>query len=250
MKTDAVLTETVLTPESVQTVLAVGAHPDDLEILCAGTLAKYVKAGVKVVMAIATDGSAGHMVIPASELKEIRHLEAKNSAAIIGAELHWLGYTDELIFEDISTRLRFVDLIRQAKPDVILTHAPNDYHPDHRVVSRLVFDASFLSSLPHIQTEYAAHPGVQSLYYFDVLSGLNFIPSEFVDISDTFVIKKQMLESHVSQLKWLKDHDGINALDFIEIMSRSRGLQCGVALAEGFRPEQGWGRMRPYRVLP
>ena len=201
-------------------------------------------------MAIATDGSAGHMLIPPQDLKEIRHREAEASAEILGVELHWMGYTDELIFEDLPTRLSFVDLVRAAKPDLILTHDPMDYHPDHRVVSRLIFDASFLSGLPNIKTQLPAHPGVQPLYYFDVLGGHSFIPSEFVDVSDTFEIKRRMLSCHKSQLTWMKDHDGINAVDFIEIMARSRGLQCGVGLAEGFRPESGWGRMRPYRLLP
>lgn len=236
--------------KAIRRVLAVGAHPDDLEILAGGTLAKFAGQGVQMCMAIATDGCAGHMVIPADELVEIRQAEARLSAEIIGAEFYWLGYSDELIFEDISTRLRFVDLIRQARPDLILTHDPQDYHPDHRAVSRLVFDASFLAGLPNIKTGQPVHPGVQPLYYFDVLSGLNFLPTEFVDIGETFEIKRRMLGCHESQLKWLKDHDGINALDFIDIMAHSRGLQCGVTLAEGFRCEPSWGRMRPYRILP
>jgi N-acetylglucosamine malate deacetylase 1 len=236
--------------KTIRRVLAVGAHPDDLEILAGGTLAKFTGQGVQVSMAIATDGGAGHMVIPPEELVEIRQAEARRSAEVIGAELYWLGYSDELISEDIATRLRFVDLIRQARPDLILSHDPQDYHPDHRVVSRLVFDASFLSGLPNIKTEHAVHPGVQPLYYFDVLSGLNFLPTEFVDIGETFETKRRMLDCHESQLKWLKDHDGINALDFIDIMAHSRGLQCGVTLAEGFRCEPSWGRMRPYRLLP
>ena len=235
---------------AVKRVLAVGAHPDDLEILCGGTLAKFAAQGVQVEMAIATDGSAGHMVIPPGELAAIRHQEALNAAAVIGAELHWLGYIDELLFEDIPTRLRFVDLVREARPDLILTHDPDDYHPDHRVVSRLVFDASFISGLPNVKTSLPAHPGVQPLYYFDVLTGVNFTPSEFVDITETQAIKRQMLECHESQLRWLQDHHSVNGLDFIDVMGRSRGMQCGVTFAEGFRPLLGWGRLRPYRLLP
>lgn len=236
--------------KSVARVLAVGAHPDDLEILCGGTLAKFAQQGTQVVMAIATDGSAGHMVIPPDELAGIRRGEAEKSASLIGAEFHWLGYTDELIFEDRQTRLRFADLIREARPDLILTHDPQDYHPDHRTVSQLMFAASFLSGLPNIKSELPPHFGVQPLVYFDVLSGIPFTPTEFVDIEDTYETKVKMLECHESQLKWLKDHDGINALDFIDIMARSRGLQCGVRLAEGFRCDSSWGRMRPYRLLP
>jgi len=235
---------------AVKRVLAVGAHPDDLEILCGGTLAKFAGQGVQVDMAVATDGSAGHMVIPPAELAAIRRQEAINAAAVIGAKLHWLGYTDELLFEDIPTRLRFVELVRETKPDLILTHDPDDYHPDHRVVSRLVFGASFVSGLPNVKTNLPAHPGVQPLYYFDVLTGINFSPGEFVDITDTQAIKKQMLECHASQLTWLEEHHSVNGLDFIDVMGRSRGMQCGVAFAEAFRPLMGWGRLRPYRLLP
>ncbi len=231
-------------------ILAVGAHPDDLEILCSGTLACYVQQGAHVTMAIATDGSAGHMIIPPQELAEIRRKEAGEAAALIGAELCWLGYPDELIFEDVETRLRFIDLIREAQPDLIITHDPSDYHPDHRVVSRLMFDASFVAGLPNIKTEHPAHPGVCPLYYFDTLTGANFLPTEYVDISDTFETKKAMLSCHASQLKWLAEHDHIDVQEFVTVMARSRGLQCGVMYAEGFRAEYAWGRNCPYRVLP
>ncbi len=236
--------------QHVKRVLAVGAHPDDLEILCAGTLAKFAQAGVQVVMAVATDGSGGHMIIPPDELAQIRKAEAEKAAAVIGAEFIWVGYTDEMIFEDIATRLRFVDVVRAARPDLILTHAPDDYHPDHRVVSRLVFDASFLSGVPHVKTQLPAHPDVQALYYFDVLTGINFVPTEYVDITDTFETKRAMLACHDSQMTWLKEHHHTDLMDFMTVMSRARGLQCGVTHAEGFRPELGWGRPRPYRVLP
>ncbi len=231
-------------------ILAVGAHPDDLEILCSGTLARYARQGAQVVMAIATDGSAGHMIIPPQELAEIRHREAQAAADLIGADLCWLGYPDELIFEDLGTRLRFIDLVREARPDVILTHDPNDYHPDHRTVSQLVFNASFVSGLPNVRTDHAAHPGVCPLIYFDTLTGASFLPTEFVDISDTFATKQAMLACHASQVKWLDEHDHIDIQEFITVMARSRGLQCGVHYAEGFRAEYAWGRNRPFRVLP
>ncbi|MCZ7545518.1 MAG: PIG-L family deacetylase [Anaerolineae bacterium] len=88
----------------VKSVLAVGAHPDDIEILCAGTLARYAQAGVRVVIGVATDGSAGHMAIPPDELAGIRRAEAERAAAVIGAELIWMGYTDELLFLRTSRR--------------------------------------------------------------------------------------------------------------------------------------------------
>jgi N-acetylglucosamine malate deacetylase 1 len=233
-----------------QRILAIGAHPDDLEIQVGGTLARYVQSGCHVTMAIATDGSAGHMEIKADELAVIRHREAQDAANIIGADFIWLGYRDELIADDIPTRLTFVELIRKFRPDIIFTHTPDDYHPDHRTVSKLVFDASFLSGLPNVQTETTVHPGVQPLFYWDTMTGVNFQPTEFVDISDTFDKKKEMLSKHVSQVKWLMDHDGMNVLETIHLNAEYRGQQCGVKLAEAFRPEQSWPRLRTYRLLP
>src|SRR5713101_4239931 len=96
--------------QNPKAVLAVGAHPDDIEILCAGTLAKYAKQGAKVSIAVATDGSAGHMIIPPKELAEIRHQEAEKSAKIIGADFYWLGYVDEMLRDDLETRMQFVEL--------------------------------------------------------------------------------------------------------------------------------------------
>jgi N-acetylglucosamine malate deacetylase 1 len=235
---------------TLKRVLAVGTHPDDIEILCGGTLAKYARQGVNVSMAVATDGAAGHMQIPPKELAEIRRREAERSAQVIGADLYWMGIGDERIFEDLDTRMLFVELIRKAKPDVILTHAPNDYHPDHRVVSRLIFDASFTSGLKNIITESPYHPGVQPIIYFDTITGADFLPTEFVDISDTYEIKKKMLNCFESQLKWLKDHDNVDFHDMVEVQTRARGFQCGVHYAEAFRPETVWPRSRPYRLLP
>jgi N-acetylglucosamine malate deacetylase 1 len=231
-------------------VLAVGAHPDDIEIQCAGTLASYARIGTQISIAIATDGSAGHMLIPPKELALIRKREAQESASEIGASFFWLGYGDELLFEDIQTRMTFVEVIRKARPDAIFTHFPEDYHPDHRVTSRLVFDASFLASLPNIKTESPAHLLVPPLYYFDAMGGVNFIPTEYVDITDSFETKRRMLSCHNSQVKWLEDHDNMDVLEVIERAAANRGLQCGVRYAEGFRCEIAYPRLRTYRVLP
>ena len=239
-----------MTAQAIKRVLAIGAHPDDLEIQCGGTLAKFARMGVAVSMAIATDGSAGHMLIPPKELAEIRHGEAQEAAQCIGAELYWMGFGDEMIQDDIPTRLSVAEVIRKARPDLILTHNPDDYHPDHRTVSRLVFAASFMSGLPNIHTESPFHAGVQPLYYYDSVGGIGFQPTEYVDISETFAIKHEMLAKHKSQLKWLFDHDHIDVLANLELSAKQRGAQCSAALAEGFRPEFVFPRLRAYRLLP
>ena len=231
-------------------ILAIGAHPDDLEILCAGTLARYAQEGHEVVMCVATDGTAGHMVIKPPELAQIREREARAAAEVIKAEFIWLGFPDELIFNDRETRLAFVDAIRLARPDVIISHAPDDYHPDHRVVNSLVFDTSFIASLPNIETNQPPHPAVPPIYYMDTLAGKGFHPTEYVDISATIETKRQMLACHESQLKWLKDHDNIDVMEFMEITARTRGFQCNQPYAEGFRQADVWPRTLSSRILP
>jgi N-acetylglucosamine malate deacetylase 1 len=233
-----------------KSVLAVGAHPDDLEWLCGGTLAKFANLGTRVSMAVATDGAAGHMVIPPKELAEIRHNEAQKAAGVIGADFYWLGYGDERIFEDLETRMVFVELIRKAKPDLIITHTPNDYHPDHRVVSRLIFDASFMSGLKNVETETPFHPGVQPVAYLDSITGANFLPTDYVDISDTWPTKREMLSNFESQITWLRDHDDVDFFDMIETQAKARGYQCGVKHAECFTFENVWPRAQPRRLLP
>lgn len=93
-------------------VLAVGAHPDDLEILCVGTLAKYAQRGDSVTMAVATNGEVGSPTLCKAEIAEIRRHEAEASAAVIGAHLIWMNYPDEFLFSTEETRLTFLNMVR------------------------------------------------------------------------------------------------------------------------------------------
>lgn len=232
-------------------ILAVGAHPDDLEITCAGTLAKYALRGDQVVMCHVTKGDKGHFRIPSEELAEIRENEALAAARVIGAEAISMGFLDgEVPADDLPTMLRFVDVIRQAKPDVIITHAPKDYHSDHTAVSKLVLDASFHASVPYIRTQHEFHTGVPPIYYMDTYTGLGFSPVEFVDITEVLETKRVMLSQHQSQLVWLKEHDDFDMLESLETVAKFRGFQCGVRYAEAFAPCLLPLRVRPRRLLP
>ncbi len=234
------------------TVLAIGCHPDDLEIGCGGTLALYVKQGHTVVMCHIANGDMGHKIINSHELKDIRAKEAENAANIIGAkEVISLDVSD-LTVDSYNQEIvkKLVDVIRYTKPDVIITHSTEDYMKDHLEVSKLVFDASFSSSIPNYKTENEAYENIVPIYYMDTLAGVNFLPTEYVDISDTIDIKLQSIDSHQSQIKWFKDHDGIDFLEFVSTVSKFRGLQCGVRFAEGFRLCNTWPRVVAKRLLP
>ncbi len=233
-------------------ILAVGAHPDDIEILCAGTLARYAQAGHAVTLASFTCGDMGDTRVPPPELARIRKAESEASAAILGARLLWPAITDELVFPNEEQRRIMIDLLRQADPDVILTHSPNDYHPDHRYVSQLVFDSYFQKGLPHLPNQRlpACRFGQAQVYYMDNLGGIAFEPAEYVDITEVIETKCRMLQCHQSQLKGMKDLARTDIVEMVRIQAAFRGLAAGCRYAEAFRPLQAFQRGLTRRILP
>jgi LmbE family N-acetylglucosaminyl deacetylase len=232
-------------------ILAVGCHPDDLEVGCCGTLALYAKQGHKVFMCHVANGNRGHVVIMPDELRVIRTKEAENAAEIIGAESINIDVNDlEVDSHNQDIVKKVIDVIRYTEPDVIITHDPEDYMNDHREVSKLVFDASFSSSVPHMFTENPAYAGIVPVYFMDTLAGVNFLPTEYVNVTETIEMKLKALNCHQSQIKWMLEHDKIDFLDFVKTCSKYRGLQCGVPYAEGFKQLHTWPRMTSKRYLP
>ena len=232
-------------------VLAVGAHPDDLEILCGGTLARFVNEGHEVVMCHATLGDRGSYVHTSEEIAAIRSRESKRAAEICGAEEATLGLHDgEVSAADPEQRLLVVDLVRDARPDLIITHFPHDYMSDHNEVSKLVFDCSFHATLPLFETGKPHHNKVTPIYYMETIMGVAFQPTEYVDVTDVIDTKTAMLEAHETQLTWLRDHDGVDIVEEMRAATRFRGLQSGVKYAEGFVPCATWLRGTTKRLLP
>ncbi|RPJ56067.1 MAG: PIG-L family deacetylase [Acidobacteria bacterium] len=231
-------------------VLAIGAHPDDLEILCGGTLARFRQQGDDVVMCHVANGNLGHTEIPRDELRQIRREEAKRAAAVIGAESVTLDIDDMDVYLERSSRAKMVDVIRRAAPDVIIVPSPDDYLSDHFVSSQIAVDASFLASLPQLVTEVEVHFRLTPIFFADTLAGVRFDPEEYVDISAVEKIKREMIACHESQARWLKEHDQIDYVEFAMKLSAFRGVQCGVAYAEAFRLYRVWGRIPTKRYLP
>lgn len=231
-------------------VLAVGAHPDDIEMQCAGTLAKCVKRGDEVFIAVVTDGGCGSPTLSRKEIAKVRFQEAKKSAGIIGAKLIWLNYVDGLFFEKEEYRNRFIDLIREVRPDFMIVHSPNDYHSDHVYAGKMAADVSLLVTAPSVKTKFPPAEKMPCVYYMDTISGIEFIPEIYVDITETFPAKKKMLLCHQSQDLWMKDQYGMSIAESLEITARYRGLQCGVKYAEGFRQLRTYPRANTERLLP
>ena len=232
-------------------VLAIGCHPDDIEVSCAGTMAKYAARGDKVTVCHVANGNLGHEIIQPPELRVMRREEAKKAGSLAGIEVVTCDIGDVMVYnQDKSQRDKVVDIIRTYQPDVIITHSPDDYMPDHVAVSHLVFDASFAASVPNYKTAVPGKAVITPIYYMDNLAGVNFMPTEYVDISETIEKKMEMLECHESQMRWMRDHDHIDFAEFVRTCARYRGLQCGVEYAEAFRTCVAWPKVIPARLLP
>ncbi len=216
-------------------VLAVGAHPDDVEILCGGTLAKYAARGDKVTIMVATNGNVGSPTHTKEEIAAIRRTEAEKSAAIIGADLIWLGYDDEFLFHDRETRMAFINAIRQANPDVMFVHGASDYHPDHRISGEIASDCRIPVTVRLIETEYPHMDKVPHVFIMDNIGAISFEPEVYVDITDTFETKCKMLRCHESQDAWLQHLYGMEYVEFMAKASSLRGMAIGVKYAEAFR---------------
>jgi len=232
-------------------ILAVSAHPDDLEIQCGGTLLRYVQEGHDVTMCNVASGNGGSFIHTRDEIGDIRLAEARAGASMIGATHYTLNVPDtEVNASDVAQRLAVVDLVRRARPDVIITHGPNDYMVDHVETGKLVEDSSFTATVPLVVTEHPALEAVPTLFFMDNTRGLGFEPTEYVDISEVLERKLEALACHESQVGWLRDHSGADVVGDARIANLYRGRQAGVHAAEGFRPSMKHLRMRTRRVLP
>ncbi len=231
-------------------VLAVGAHPDDLEIGCAGTLARMKQQGHEIAMCVMTNGDLGHKVIPPEELSRIRAAEAQASAAQLEAEFFIMGYNDLRVPDSEEPIARLTEVIRQVQPDFIITHPQGDYMREHSLVGELVFEASFRATVPHLYQHLTPTEEVVPIYEMESIGGVGFLPEHYVDISAVLERKLSMLREHRSQVQWLLEHDKIDVCEMVASLARLRGIQCGVQYAEGFRERRAYMRGRPARLLP
>ena len=232
-------------------VLAISCHPDDMEINCAGTLLRCKRRGDSVTVCHVANGNMGHVVIGPEELGPIRIGEARRSGNIAGFKTITCDVGDLLVNSaDKAQHDMLVKVIREADPDFIITHAPDDYMGDHVEVSKLVFAASFSATVPHYEPELGPACKVTPIFYMENSGALGPQPTEYVDITEEIDAKLQMLACHESQVKWLMDHDGNDVLETTRQFTRFRGIQCGVKYAEAFRQCLTDHRIVAKRLLP
>lgn len=230
-------------------ILAIHAHPDDIEFQCAGTLLLLRQLGHHVTIATMTPGDKGSAEMTAQEIAAIRRAEAKSAADILGADYFCLEFRDLAIPHDNPARRRVTEFLRLVRPDIVLTAPPIDYMSDHEVTSKLARDAAFNASVNNYRTG-AFEPApilghMPYLYYVDATEGVDYYgnrqtPEFHVDISAVFETKQKMLACHASQRNWLLKQHGIDEyLVANERWSRIRGEEIGVPYAESFRQHRG-----------
>jgi LmbE family N-acetylglucosaminyl deacetylase len=244
---------------STARILALHAHPDDIEFQCAGTLALLREAGHHVILATMTPGDCGSAEHDAEAISAIRRAEAKAAADLIGAEYLCLEFRDLAIFNDDESRRRVTEALRRTRPDIVLTAPPVDYLCDHEMTNLLVRDACFCAPIPNFVTrQWEPAPPlakIPHLYYVDAIEGKDRegrpIPAQFyVDVTRVFELKRQMLACHASQRNWLLKQHGIDEyLDSQASWSRHRGQEIGVEHAEAFRQYQGHAYPHDNRLL-
>ena len=224
-------------------IVSIHAHPDDAEILAGGTLALLSTLGHNITIVTMSAGDCGSAVHSPDEVAAIRKAEAAESAALIGAEYRCAGFRDMTIFSDDPSRRAVTGLLRELRPDIVLTAAPSDYLSDHEATSQLVRDACFAASVPNYRTpaESPAFRAIPHLYFMDPIdqrdrSGNPTIPDFTINVASTFETKKAMLGKHRSQRLWLQQQHGMDDyLKQMEDWTRACGTKAGIALGEGFR---------------
>lgn len=224
-------------------ILAIHAHPDDVEILASGTLIRLIAQGHHVIIVSMTPGDCGSVEYGPEEIAEIRRGEARAAAQVIGAEYFCGEFRDMAIFVDGESRRRVTEILRKTRPDIVITSSPEDYHCDHEATSALVRDACFAASAPNYRTggDAPALDAIPHLYFCDPAEGRNrdgvpVQPHFVVDIAEHIGRKGQMLEKHESQRNWLKKQHGMD--NFVETMrawSQQRGRVGRFDFGEGFR---------------
>lgn len=221
-------------------VLAVGCHPDDLELNAYGTLAKYVKQGHEVYICGVSTGDQGHFKIMPEELAKIRIGEAETAAKLIGAKEYYnLGAHDLMISRyDMTLVNKLVEYIRKISPDLIIAQYPDDYMIDHEEASALTRRCAFMATIPHYCTKEGVYPETVPnnipIFYMASSTKTIFKPTDYVDITEEIDVKVQAMLCHKSQIEWLGEHDNIDSIQSMKGVGAMYGKVCGVKFAEGF----------------
>jgi len=223
------------------------AHPDDAEILCAGTMLRLADAGWELHIATTTAGDCGTTELSGDEIAAIRIAESQAAANMLGATYHLLGEKDVNVVFDKETNRKAIDLLREIAPTLLFTHPRFDYMLDHEQTHLLARSAAFSYPIPNASLQPLIEgSSIPWLYYCDPIqgtdpySGMITRPTAYVDISKQLSRKAEILACHVSQREWLRSHHGMDEyIDDMKRHGRLRGEEIGIEVAEAFQQHRG-----------
>lgn len=227
-------------------VLAVVAHPDDAELLCAGTLARARADGAAVGVCVLCQGDKGQPTPPLPDLAAVRRAEMAESAQLLGAELLTGDFPDGQLYDGPSERSAVNALFRRFRPTLVLAHDPDDYHADHRAAAALAEAASWFCASAGQPSPLPPLDAPPALWRLDVLNLGDFRPEFFVDVSPFVELKRRLLACHRSQLQRGTDRAFAPLEELMLRQCQARGAQAGVAAAEAFRSHRAWKRVRAW----
>ena len=214
-------------------IIVIGAHPDDPDKV-GGTAYKWAQMGHNVLLVSLTNGDAGHQSIKAKELARIRREEARRAGEVIGVRYITLDNHDGQLMPTYKNRLQVIRLIREHRADIVITHRPYDYHPDHRYTGTLVLDAAYMVTVPTIVPKV---PHLQKNPVFLYMSDGFVHPEPFradvcIPVDDVIEKKIDMYHQHTSQMyEWLPFNRG--ALDQVPASDAERRAWLGKARKSG-----------------
>jgi LmbE family N-acetylglucosaminyl deacetylase len=229
---------------SEERILAVVAHPDDAEILCAGTLARALGDGAAIGIAVLCKGDRGQPKDPIPELADVRREEMTVAAKLLGAQLFFGDVSDGTLTDEFDVRLELTEILRKFEATLVLAHDPADYHPDHQAASKVAQAASWYCASRGHETSSPPIPGPPALWFMDTVEMLGFEPGFYVDVSAHMNQKLAMLGCHESQL--LRGEELPPLAQIMELQARARGMQADVAHAEAFRIAPMMKRIRAW----
>ena len=231
---------------SNERVLAVVAHPDDADYLCAGTLARAKADGAQIGICVLCQGDRGQPATPVEELGRLRREEMVAAAGLMGAEVLWGDISDGHLQDIPEQRNTLIELYRQFGPTLVLAHSANDYHSDHRAASALAEAASWYCTSTGHASPSPALVRPPALWWMDTINMTGFEPGFFIDVSGYIDIKRRMLACHKSQRQRTADGNFETLAEQMEWQSAARGAQAGAPAAEAFRLHLAWKRVRAW----
>jgi len=231
---------------STDRLLAIVAHPDDAECLCAGTLARAKAEGAAIGILVLCQGEKGQSSPPVANLAAVRRREMQAAAGLLGAEL-FFGRVPDGDLADTPPQLRILlEVYRRFQPSLVLAHSADDYHADHRAAGALAEAASWFAASAGHKTRSPALPGQPALWWMDTMQMTRFEPGFYIDVTPYVELKRRMLACHRSQLRRGSQSDFSPLEEQMLRQCQARGAQSGVAAAEAFRIHLAWKRTRAW----